>query len=199
MAYKNYYTNKKRNPSKPSRQRIGDYQIFIGAFLTGEFADRIEKVRAVIDAEASSIVAPHVTVVGTYWRNGRATQAGAQGLINRLEGMSSELSPFELDMGGIYNFGQRLIYLGVRPTEPLLSVRHQLLNVVGTDKHRRFRPHLTLAMELEQPAFDETLALLKESELANGRFTYPINTLCLMQRKKDEPAWRTIHELTLTN
>ncbi len=202
MSYKNYYEKssrsyKKRKPAKPTRQRIGDYQIFIGAFPTGELADHIQKVRTQVDGASVSIIDPHVTLAGAYWRNGKPTHAGAQGLIDRLEKLSGSMKPFELDMGSIYTFGKRAIYLGVRPTEPLLDVRRQLIKVIGEDKHRRFRPHLTLAMDLEEAAFGAALAELKKSEFENGRFSAPINELRLMQRAKDEPAWRTIHVISL--
>ncbi len=100
-------------------------------------------------------------------------------------------------MGGIYNFGKRVIYLGVLPTEPLLKVRRYLINTIGEDKHRRFRPHLTLALDLEDAAFAAALAELKEGELGNGRFSAPIAELRLMQRAEGEAAWRTIHTISL--
>jgi len=202
MSYKNFYGKsskpyKKKKPSKPTRQRIGDYQLFVGAFPTGELADRIQKVRSEVDSESLSIVDPHVTLAGTYWRNGKATRAGAQGLIDRLERLSPKLKPFDLDMGGIYTFGKRAIYLGVKPTEPLLEVRRYLINWIGEDKHRRFRPHLTLALDLEDAAFAAALVELQEGELGNGRFSSSINEIRLMQRAEGEHAWRTIHTMSL--
>lgn len=202
MSYKNFYEKsskpyKKKKPSKPSRQRIGDYQLFIGAFPTGELADRIQKIRAEVDSESLAIVDPHVTMAGTFWRNGKPTRAGAQGLIDRLDRLAPKLKAFDLDMGGIYTFGKRVIYLGVRPTEPVLAVRRYLINWIGEDKHRRFRPHLTLAMDLEDADFGAALAELEEGELANGRFSAPINELRVMQKAEGEAAWRLIHTIKL--
>ena len=204
MSYKNFYEksaaksyNKKKKPSKPTRQRIGDYQLFIGAFPTGELADQIQRIRGEVDGKSITIVDPHVTVAGTYWRNGKATRAGAQGLIDRLDRLSPKLKSFELDMGGVYTFGKRVIYLGVRPTDPLLAIRAHLVNTIGEDKHRRFRPHLTLALDLEDASFAAALAELKEGELGNGRFSAPIAELRLMQRAEGEHAWRVIHTIAL--
>ncbi len=199
MPNKNYKQRpyKARKPTKAPRQRIGDYRIFVGAFPTGELAERIQQVRETVDFKTSQITAPHVTLAGTYWRNGKPTRAGAQGLINRLESLSDTLNGFDLQLGGIQSFGARVIYLGVKPTDQILAVRRALLNVIGQDKHRRFKPHLTLAMRLKQPAFDETLAKLRDSEWENGRFTAPITELHLMQRGENDSAWRSIYTIPL--
>jgi 2'-5' RNA ligase len=188
---------KRKKPAKAPRQRIGDYRIFVGAFPTGELAERIQQLREALDSQTAVITAPHVTLAGTYWRNGEPTRAGAQGLIDRLEPLAGTLRSFDLHLGGIQTFGERVIYLGVKPTDPMLAVRRALLNVIGEDKHRRFKPHLTLAMRLKQPDFAETLAELRASEWENGRFTTTITELHLMQRGEDDPAWRSIYTIPL--
>ena len=199
MPYKNYKSKsqKTKRANKAPRQRIGDFRIFVGAFPTGELAEKIQTVREDVDFKTSQITAPHVTLAGTYWRNGKPTRAGAQGLIDRLEPLANRLNKFDLHLGGIQTFGERVIYLGVKPTDPLLAVRRALINTIGEDKHRRFKPHLTLAMRLKQPAFGEALAELRESEWENGRFTTPITELHLMQRGPNDPAWRSIHTIPL--
>jgi len=200
MPHKNWKPKpsyKSRKPAKAQRQRIGDYRIFVGAFPTGELAEQIQQVRQDVDSKTAKITGPHVTMAGVYWRNGKPTRAGAQGLIDKLDNLSSKLKAFDLELGGVQTFGERVIYLGVKPTDPMLAVRRALINMIGEDKHRRFKPHLTLAMRLEQPAFDETLAKLRESEWENGRFTVPITELHLMQRGKNDSAWRSIHTIGL--
>jgi len=200
MPHKNWKPKpsyKKRKPAKAPRQRIGDYRVFVGAFPTGELAEQIQQVRQDADSKTAKITAPHVTMAGVYWRNGKATRAGAQGLIDKLDELSGKLRTFDLDMGGIQTFGERVIYLGVKPTDPIQAVRRALINTIGEDKHRRFKPHLTLAMRLEQPAFGETLAKLRESEWDNGRFTAPITELHIMQRGEKDPTWRSIHTIGL--
>ena len=200
MPHKNWKPKpsyKSSKPAKAPRQRIGDYRIFIGAFPTGELADNIQQVRKDVDPTTAKITYPHVTLAGVYWRNGKATRAGAQGLIDKLDELSGKLRIFDLEMGGIQTFGERVIYLGVKPTDPMQAVRRALINTIGEDKHRRFKPHLTLAMRLEQPAFDETLAKLRESEWENGRYSTPITELHIMQRGENDPAWRSIHTIDL--
>ena len=82
MSYKNFYKKptepvRKKRPAKPTRQRIGDYQLFVGAFPTGELADRLQQIREELHG-TTAIVAPHVTLAGTYWRNGKPTRAGTK-------------------------------------------------------------------------------------------------------------------------
>jgi len=194
MAYK----RKKKQPKPPPpRQRSGDYRIFVGAFFTGELADRIQAVREQYDLKTAQITAPHVTIAGTYWRNGRAVPQNESILIRHLATLSQLLAPFTLELGGIYTLGQRVIYLGVKPTEELQKVRTAVINQTGRDKHRQFKPHLTLAMRLKQPAFAEAVNELQQTEWHSERYSVPINTLHLMQRGKNDPAWRSIFSFQL--
>jgi len=85
------------------------------------------------------------------------------------------------------------------PTDEIMAIRNSLLGVMGQDKQRQLKPHLTLAMRLKGTQFSETLADLKQSEWANGRFSTPIHELRLMLRGPKESAWRTIHTLPLSN
>ncbi len=179
------------------RQRSGDYRIFIGAFPDGDLADRIQSVRQEYDPQTAVITPPHVTLAGTYWRSGPPTAQNEAELIARLEGMTGKIKAFNLELGGIRTFGRRVVYLGVKPTADLLTVRDTLLRLAGRDKQRRFTPHLTLAMRLNQAAMTAMVTELQTSEWENGRFPAPIHELCLMQRGPDDPAWRTIHRLAL--
>ena len=190
-----YKIHKKTN--KKTRQRTGDYRIFVGAFPTGELADHIQAVRENLDAKTAAIAAPHVTLAGTYWRSGPATVKNEANIVTQFRKLAPKLSAFDLHLKGVRTFGQRVIYLGVRADSKLLAMRAALLNILGADKHRRFTPHLTLAMRLEQPLFDEALAELGGGEWGNGRFTAPINQLHLMLRGPDDPAWRSIHTIPL--
>jgi 2'-5' RNA ligase len=194
---KPHWQFKRKRSSRKTRQRSGDYRIFIGAFLTNDLAEKIQAVRQRLDLKTAQITAPHVTLAGTYWRNGPARAKTEKDLIRRLSPLGSKLKSFELHLGGVQTFGRRMIYLGVKPSDELLSVRTALLRVIGQDKHRRFRPHLTLAMRLEPPEFDRHLAELRESEWSSGRFITVINELHLMQRGPEDPAWRSISKIEL--
>lgn len=179
------------------RQRSGDYRIFVGAFPEGDKIEQIQQLREQIDWPTSQITPPHVTLAGTYWRTGQPSATGESVLIDKLTSLAPYLKPLTLHLGGIYTFGERVIYLGVLPTDEMLAIRNSLMAVMGKDKHRHFKPHLTLAMRLKDEAFAEALANLEQSEWVDGRFTTPIHQLRLMQRGPSDPAWRTIHTIPL--
>lgn len=176
---------------------MDDYRIFVGAFPTGVLAGDIQAVRRAIDAKTARITPPHVTLAGTFWRNGSATAAGEATLIAGLQPLTAVLRPFTLALGGIATFGRRVIYLDVAPTAELTAVRRALLGVTGQDKHRAWVPHLTLAMRLTGSAFDQALAELRAGPWHSERFAAPIDRLQLMQRGPSDPAWRVIHTLPL--
>ena len=188
---------RRKRASLNPRQRAGDYRIFVGAFPTGEFIDKIQDLRQQFDWKTSQITAPHVSLAGTYWRSGPATFENEHDLIARLDPLGSTLSRFDMYLGGIHTFGHRVIYLGVKPTEGLLTVRNKLIGVIGQDKHRRFRPHLTLAMRLKGPVFDQVLSQIRTSELSSERFATTINELHLMQRGLADPVWHSISTFPL--
>jgi 2'-5' RNA ligase len=192
------YHKKPKKKSTP-RQRSGDYRIFVGAFPEGKQIGQVQQLREQIDWKTSQITPPHVTLAGTYWRTGPPNAANEGVLIEKLSALAQYLNPFTLQLGGIYTFGHRVIYLGVLPTDEMLAIRNRLLGVMGPDKHRQFKPHLTLAMRLEGEKFDEALAELKGSEWEDGRFTTAIQELRLMQRGPNDPAWRTIHTIPLAH
>jgi len=191
------YENKKKKPAKPTRQRIGDYRIFVGAFPTGALADHIQAIRVKYDPATAQITAPHVTLAGTYWRTGPATAANEAELIEKLSSLSGKISAFDLNLGGVYTFGKRVAYLDVAASEQVEKVRRQLLKLAGKDKHRQFKPHLTLAMRLKQPAFDEMLSELRQTEWHTEQFVVPISELHLMQRGADDPVWQSIFTMPL--
>jgi 2'-5' RNA ligase len=183
----------------------GDYRIFVGAFPSGGLAERIQLVRERHDAKTARITAPHVTVAGTYWRTGPASPENEAGTIARLQAVQAQIQPFELVLGGIQSFlpGTPVIYLHVGLTDGLLAARRQLLETLGSDKHRHYAqhhyaPHLTLTMRLDKSKTQSLLAQLQQSEWHTGRWTVPIDHLWLMQRGPDDPAWRYIHRIELS-
>jgi 2'-5' RNA ligase len=124
----------------------GYYRIFVGAFPTGELAERIQAVRVQHDAKTAQITAPHVTMAGTYWRSGPATPENECDAIARLQAVQRQLQPFELALSGVESFlpVNNVIYLRVERTTGLLAARKVLLDALGPDKERRYTPHLTL-------------------------------------------------------
>ena len=176
----------------PHRQRRGDYRIFVGAFLEGELAAEIQALRESIDPLTAAITAPHVTLAGTYWRRGPATEENEATLIHRLQQQQNRMPAFTMELGGVRRFGDRVLYLGVMPTRGLLAVRSMLLKAAGEDKHRRFTPHLTLAQRLDPEAMAAAEAALLPTKWEQERWRVPVTQLQLMQRGPDDAAWRAI-------
>lgn len=177
-----------------------DYRIFAGAFPTGELAERIQQVRLRYDRKTALITPPHVTLAGTYWRSGPPTPENEAQAIASLQALCGQVAPFELILGGIQTFppaSKPVIYLCVECSSQLLAVRSKLLDALGSDKHRRFEPHLTLAMRLSRPRAEAMLSELSGSEWQSERIIAPITSLRLMQRGPKHPAWRCIFVLEL--
>jgi 2'-5' RNA ligase len=177
----------------------GDYRIFVGAFPTGELAERIQALRQRHDVKTGRITAPHVTVAGTYWRSGPATPDNETGAITRLQAVGDQLKQFELVLGGVESFlpHQAVIYLRIEPTADLLAARRVLLDALAPDKGRRYTPHLTLTMRLDEKRTRTLAQALKQTEWHTGRWAVPLDHLWLMQRGPDDPAWRYIYQINL--
>ena len=185
---------------KPSPPLPQDYRIFVGAFPTGELAERLQQVRLAYDRKTALITPPHVTLAGTYWRSGPPTPENEAQAVAGLQTLRGQVAPFDLILGGIHTFppaSKPIIYLGVERSPQLLAVRQALLGALGSDKHRRFEPHLTLAMRLSAAPAASMLANLRPGEWDRERFTAPIHELRLMQRGPHDPAWRCIFVLEL--
>jgi 2'-5' RNA ligase len=177
----------------------GDYRIFVGAFLDGDLAEQIQLVRQTHDPKTARITDPHVTLAGTYWRQGEATSANEADTIERLLAVQAQLTPFELIVGGIRAFPPRntVTYLHIEPTPDLLAARELLLGVLGPDQHRQFTPHLTLTMRLDSRQSNELLRQLKQTAWHTSRWTVPIFDLWLMLRGPNDPAWCYIQQIKL--
>jgi 2'-5' RNA ligase len=179
--------------------QTGDYRIFVGAFPTGDLAERIQALRQRHDARTARITAPHVTLAGTYWHSGPATSENEVDTIACLQAARNQIQPFELVLGGVRSFLPRnsVIYLHIERTDGLLTARRTLLEALGPDKHRRFVPHLTLTMRLSIRETRSLLARLQQSEWHTRRWSVLIDYLWLMQRGPGEPEWRYIHRVDL--
>lgn len=177
----------------------GDHRIFVGAFIEGELSERIQALRLQYDPVTARISHPHVTLAGLYWRNGPATPENEAETIRRLDILSGLAPSFDLLLQGVHTYpGKRpVVHLNVLINEGIIEARNLLLSVLGPDKHRHFRPHLTLAMRL--PWFEawSMVSELQETEWNTQQQAAPITTLRLMQRGQDDSSWRCIHRIEL--
>ena len=171
---------------------MNDYRIFVGAFPEGDLADRIQAVRSKYDAKTARITAPHVTMAGTYWRDGSPTPENEAHTIEQLRSIEDQLHPFELKIGGVATFLPEtpVIYLHIEPTPELLAVRQAMLNVIGQDKQRHFTPHLTLTMRLDARRSETLFEQLRQTDWLVQPRSVTIDHLWLVQRGPNDPAWR---------
>lgn len=176
-----------------------DYRIFVGAFLQGELAERIQAIRMHYDPITAQITPPHVTLAGTYWRSGPPTAENEAEAMRKIEIIQGVLPPFELLLNGIHTFpGERpIVYLGVKVNPGLIEARNLLQSVLGTDKHRDFSPHLTLAMRLPWDKAWEMVNELQPTPWNTETVSAPMRELRLMMRGPADHAWRCIHTLQL--
>jgi len=186
--------------SRSSSRARGDYRIFVGVFPAGDLAECIQRLRRRHDPVTARVNAPHVTLAGTYWRTGPATPENEAEAIACLQAIQGRIEPFDLVLGGVGTFlpQARVIYLDVEPTAGLLAARETLLRALGPDKHRRFVPHLTLAMRLDRRDTRSVLAELRRSQWHSERWSVLIDQLWLVQRGPGDPAWRYIQRIDLT-
>lgn len=179
---------------------MNDYRIFVGAFPEGDLTDRIQAVRLRHDAKTARITNPHVTMAGTYWRNGSPTPENEAHTIEQLRAIEQQLHPFEMKIGGVATFlpENPVIYLHIELTPELLAARQVMLNVIGRDKQRHFTPHLTLTMRLAARQTETLLPQLRQTDWLMQPWSIGIDHLWLMQRGPNDPAWRYIHRVGMT-
>ncbi len=152
------------------------------------------------DPKTAKITPPHVTLAGTYDRPGLPSPASEAEAITRLGGLHQLVSPFELVMAGVRTFppvDSPVIYLGIEPSSELLAARQALLGFLGPDNHRRFRPHLTLAMRLQGEPLRKALAYFQSSDWATRRMTFTVDELRMMQRGPGDASWRCVARFPL--
>jgi 2'-5' RNA ligase len=178
---------------------MSDYRIFAGAFLEGELAEQVQAIRQKYDPVTARITPPHVTLAGTYWRNGPPTKENEMEAIRRLEILPDIMLPFDLLLKGVRTFpGQRpVVYLGVEINQGLVEARNLLLSMLGPDKHKDFRPHLTLAMRLPWEQAWQMVTDLQDSQWNTRLQTALIREVRLMQRGAQDKVWRCIYRLNL--
>ncbi len=144
---------------------------------------------------------PHVSLAGTYLRNGSPTPNSEAEEIQRLSSLYQSVEPFEITLNGIRAFppeDQPVIFLGVEPSPGWMSARQVLQEMLGQDKHTHFIPHLTLAMRLQGESARKALNTLKTSEWATKRHSFQVTELRLMRRSKTDATWRCVATFPLT-
>ncbi|MEQ8477030.1 2'-5' RNA ligase family protein [Fulvivirga sp.] len=146
------------------------------------------------NSKASLNSPPHVTVHMPF----KLRESKEDQLVEVISRGVNDLSNFSLQLDGYDHFGQRVIYVKVVDSEPLLAlflkVRKVMkvnFNIFNADyKNRGFNPHITLAFrDLKREAFKEAWP---EFEKATYDKSFEVQSLVLL--KHDGEKWHQLKE-----
>ena len=153
-------------------KRMGKYFLALmpPAALAEEFVELKEQLRARFHVKYALMSPSHLTLKMPFSYN-----EAKEGLLQKQLGhYLKEQEPFLIQVAGVSNFGQRVIYHRVVPCEALTHMQVGLrtfckksLHLVEELSDRNFQPHLTLAYkDLKASQFDEVLAFAREQAIA---------------------------------
>jgi 2'-5' RNA ligase len=140
------------------------------ALLADRLAQLKEQLQERFQVKYALKSPPHLTLKMPFSYN----EAKEGQLQEQLLQFLKEQDPFLVQVAGISNFGQRVIYHRVIPCETLTTMQAGLraycrksLHLVEELSDRNFQPHLTLAYkDLKVSQFDEVLAFAREQAIA---------------------------------
>jgi 2'-5' RNA ligase len=140
------------------------------ALLADRLAQLKEQLQERFQVKYALKSPPHLTLKMPFSYN----EAKEGQLQEQLLQFLKEQDPFLVQVAGISNFGQRVIYHRVIPCETLTTMQAGLraycrksLHLVEELSDRNFQPHLTLAYkDLKASQFDEVLAFAREQAIA---------------------------------
>ncbi len=122
---------------------------------------------------------PHITVKMPFDYN----EAKEDVLVERLSEQLREQEPFGIRISGVGTFGNRVVFLSIDKSEPLLRLQRQVkefckkqLHLVDELSDRNFHPHMTVAFkDLKAKHFAEVLSRVREqafvAEYSTGDLT----------------------------
>lgn len=139
-----------------------------------------------------SLSPPHITVKSPFAIRGTAAR-----VVDRLEELCTGWEPFELQVGGLGSFGQRVIYVDVEPSSALQALHDELINGLSdlaetfTEQYEgpRFSPHLTIAEKLSPEDFAVARTALQGMRIRH-RFT--VDRIHLLKGRGSWQITRTI-------
>jgi 2'-5' RNA ligase len=169
---------------------------FMGAFLEGALAERLQEFRQRYNIGTDPFILPHVTLVRSFWRPAKALPEAE---MTRLLAAQQHIQPFELKWGriGCFVIPRRVIYLTVEPIPGLLAARQKLREALQLNDQQSFTPHLTLAKDLSPEEFEKVLSQLEQAQWRIAYWPVQVKQLWLMQREENETVWRCIRQLDL--
>ena len=141
---------------------------------------------------------PHITLKMPFSYN----EAKEEYLLSKLSSFLEEKQHFSLRISGIGNFGQRVIFQKINPSDPLNQLQAGLKNFCKRELHlvdelsdRNFHPHLTLTFkDLKPTKFEGVLNLCREL-----RFDADFQVKQLSLLKRQEGYWIIQKEIPFGN
>lgn len=150
-------------------------------------------------SKASLNSPPHVTVHMPF----KLKETKEKLLIDAISKTLEGIHVFPLQLNGHDHFGQRVIYVKVEDSEPLLNlfldIRKMMkinFNIFNADyKNRGYNPHITLAFrDLKREAFKQAWP---EFEKATYNKSFEVSSLALL--KHDGKKWQVLHQFAFKN
>ena len=152
-------------------KRMGKYFLAFmpPTVLAEEFAELKEQLQLRFNVKYALKSPSHLTLKMPFSYNEAKEGLLQEQLLQYLK----DKKPFLVQVAGVSNFGQRVIYHRVVPCEPLTNMQLGLrafckksLHLVEELSDRNFQPHLTLAYkDLKVSQFDEVLAFAREQAI----------------------------------
>jgi 2'-5' RNA ligase len=127
-------------------------------------------------------------------------EAKEEKLISLLDGFFTEKKAFGLRLKGFDRFGKRVIFISVKPSDPLLQLQQSLgefsriaLKQALELSDKSFHPHMTLAFKDIKPAkFDEYWQFIKQQTFDQQ---YQVTHVALL--KRHDGRWSVIQTFPL--
>lgn len=133
----------------------------------------------------------HVTLIPPF----RSTRTD----FSAIREFASQHNPIDMALAGFGRFDQKVIFVGVTPTDPLIALQkdlelyvHYYLGVVPD--YQPYQPHMTVAFkDLKRPVFPQAWAYFSEQTYER---TFTANALSLL--KYNGKTWEVAEEWQLT-
>jgi 2'-5' RNA ligase len=123
---------------------------------------------------------PHVSYQAARTNNIRALKKDFEKII-------AQIKPFEIEVNGVRQFDEKVIYLGIKKTTKLVKIHKLIHSFLKDNCHGLFKhyapeiwiPHVTLAMDdLSKANFKKAWFELKDSKI---EFKQSIHNVCMVK------------------
>ena len=173
---------------------------FVAITPTGEIQDKATGLKLQLKEKFNlkyALKSPaHITLKMPFlWNEDKETI-----LISRLARFFLENPPFKLKIGGIGNFGKRVVFVRVQKQENLMDMQKKLAHFCKTQCNLKqelsdyaYNPHMTLAFkDVKERFFEEYILFLKSNSFSRN---LQVDEVALL--RKEEKEWIVCHRFPL--